>query len=219
MATSTTIDLRDLAGNRMAPITEWLKVTSLHDPDPGKPVLVSTDAAVVDGDTLTLTYDKALHGGAVPPPTAFTVEGTDATTTVDPAAISGTTLLLTLNPAVAQGDTEITVSYDKTNPPLTQNPWGTQADAFSNQAVINNTSASTVPAVAAEAASFEIAGDHADAASVGTAAAVRWSRASRSACATTAGTPRPVTGWTSAAAWRGPTVRWGSRPSCRRADC
>ncbi len=171
LATSTTIDLRDLAGNRMAPITEWFNVTSLNDPDPGKPVLVSTDAVVVDGDTLTLTYDKALHGGAVPPTTAFTVAGTDATTTVDAVGISGRTLLLTLNPAVAQGDTEITVSYDKTNPPRTQNPWGTQADAFSNQAVTNDTSAPTVPAFAAETASFEIAEDNADAASVGTVAA------------------------------------------------
>ena len=142
MVTTASIDLRDLAGNKMAPNTSWQSpflLTSLRGQGPGKPALVSTGAAVVDGDTLTLTYDRTLHHGKVPPAAAFTVAGTDSATTVDAVAIRRATAVLTLSPAVASGDTGVTVSYDKTKSPPIQNPWGTQADSFSNQAVTNAT--------------------------------------------------------------------------------
>ena len=65
------------------------------------PELVS---AVATGATLTLTYDKDLAGGAVPPRDAFivTVNGTAVELAVnDPVTVSGRTVILTLASAVA----------------------------------------------------------------------------------------------------------------------
>ncbi len=116
-------------------------LTNLNNDQDPKPALAATHPAVVDGDTLTLTYDRTLHAGKAPPASNFSVSGTAETTTVEAVAISGKAVLLTLSPPVGFSDTGITVSYVKTDPPRTQNLWGIQADAFSSQSVTNNTPA------------------------------------------------------------------------------
>ncbi len=137
LAISTTTGIQDPAGNALAPVSSFT-LTNTAGTDPGKPAL---STATVNGDTLTLTYDKTLHPGRVPQTSAFTVAGTATATTVTGVSVppNGTDVVLTLSTAVTHGESGITVSYSKANAPRTQNMWGTQADALTTQAVTNKT--------------------------------------------------------------------------------
>ena len=112
--------------------------------DTTPPVLVTTDAATVDGTTLTMTFDEALDPASVPPGSAFTVTvgGTAvALASPDPVAVRGRTVTLTLASAVSPGDT-VTVSYtvptgDGARP--VKDTLGNDAVGFSNAAVTNAT--------------------------------------------------------------------------------
>ena len=96
------------------------------------------EAAVVDGSTLTITFDLPLK--AVAPASAFTVAGEDGIT-VSASSFSGSVVTLTLSPAVSVGST-ITVSYVKPDgPPRIEGRNTRDAEAFSGQSVTNNTAA------------------------------------------------------------------------------
>ena len=96
------------------------------------------EAAVVDGSTLTITFDLPLK--AVAPASAFTVAGEDGIT-VSASSFSGSVVTLTLSPAVSVGST-ITVSYVKPDgPPRIEGRNTRDAEAFSGQSLTNNTAA------------------------------------------------------------------------------
>ena len=75
-----------------------------HNVDGVKPELAATDSAVANGATLTLTYDEPLDGSSTPGASAFTVTGGTESRTVTGVRVSGSTVVLTLDPAVEQGE-------------------------------------------------------------------------------------------------------------------
>ena len=111
-------------------------------------------SATVDGDELTVTFDGALDGSAVPAGSAFTVKGTRSGTEstlsladTNPVAVSGDEVTLTLAEAVLPVDT-VTVAYavpatgaklqdaDNANHPV---------PGFAAKTATNNTTDSTSP--------------------------------------------------------------------------
>ena len=121
-----------------------------HQVDGAGPDLAETDPAVVDGTTLTLTFDEPLDRDSTPQASAFRVTGGDTARTVTDVALSGSAVLLTLDPAVEHGETGIRVSFtvptgmDAT--PL-QDGLGNDADRLSNVPVTNETPDTTPPMV------------------------------------------------------------------------
>ena len=101
-----------------------------------RPVL---ESAVVVGDTMTLTFDRALDGASEPAPSAFTllIDGRSGTIAVSGVAISSTTVTLTLAEAVTFDQT-VTVNYSPPNANPLQGG-GRSVAAFVNRAVTNNT--------------------------------------------------------------------------------
>ena len=107
------------------------------------------DTAVVTGVALVLTYDEALDEGSVPADTAYTVsvDGTDVDlANTDPVTVEGSTVTLTLASAVSAGDT-VTVSYSVPTSNPVQDLIGTDAAAFTDEAVTNVTADTTAPTV------------------------------------------------------------------------
>lgn len=100
------------------------------------PVLVS---AVIDsaGTTLTLTYDEALDETSEPATTAWTLAGTSST--VSARNVTGSTVVLTLNPAVYRHET-ITLDYTAPGTNV-QDLAGNDAANLNDQVVTNNTAA------------------------------------------------------------------------------
>ena len=94
------------------------------------------DTVVVNGSTLTLTYDEALDAGSVPAEDAFTLGSTSAS--VDTVVVSGMTVTLTLSAAVSSGDA-VTVTYTVPTMNPLQDATGNDAAALTTQAVTNNT--------------------------------------------------------------------------------
>ena len=105
-------------------------------PGPATPPALSS--ASVDGTALTLTFDKALNGGATPPASAFAVTVAGGARTVASVAVSGSAVTLTLASAVTTGET-VTVSYTAST--------GHAAASFADQAVTNGTAANETPAI------------------------------------------------------------------------
>ena len=105
-------------------------------PGPATPPALSS--ASVDGTALTLTFDKALNGGATPPASAFAVTVAGGARTVASVAVSGSAVTLTLASAVTTGET-VTVSYTAST--------GNAAASFADQAVTNGTAANETPAI------------------------------------------------------------------------
>lgn len=86
------------------------------------------------GTSLTLTYNEALDTGSTPATGAFSLAGTART--VSGVNVTGSTVVLTLSGAVAQGAT-VTVSYTAGGSPI-QDSAGNDAANLTNQAVTNN---------------------------------------------------------------------------------
>ncbi len=154
-------NIRDLSRNPMAAPTALLELTNIS-PSDGildlelklKPMLAVTGSAVVNGAALTLKFDRILDpaDSAAPLPTAFTVSGAAAATTVTSVKIRGASVMLTLSPAVGQTETGVTLSYGKNAPPATRNLrnlWRIDADSFTNQAVTNALGDTTKPTLVA----------------------------------------------------------------------
>ena len=133
-------------GNATATVT----ITDNDAPaaDTTAPMLSS---AVVDGATLTLSYDEALDAASVPAAADFTVRAGGAAVALAPGApvaVSGRAVTLTLAAAVVFGQT-VTLSYAPGGNPV-RDAAGNPAAGFTNQAVINQTSNN--PPTAADAA-------------------------------------------------------------------
>ena len=67
--------IRDRAGHDALLAHEAVAPQAGDKVDGVKPVLAATGGAVVDGTTLTLTYDESLDGGSTPEAGDFTVSG------------------------------------------------------------------------------------------------------------------------------------------------
>lgn len=125
--------LRDVAGNP-APNVTGRSITNLS-PVATPPVLQS---AVVNADSLILTYNEDLDTGSVPTPSDFSVVVASVMRGIDTVSISGTIVTLTLNSAVSQGQA-VTISYTPGTTPI-QDIAGSDAAALLEQAVANTTS-------------------------------------------------------------------------------
>ena len=142
--------IRDAADNDAVLGHDGLAADSGHKVDGAGPDLAETGGAVVNTATLTLTFDEPLDGSSTPQASAFRVTGGDITRTVADVALSGSTVLLTLDPAVEHGETGIRVSYTVPTgmgtSPL-QDVLGNDADRLSNVPVTNETPDTTPPTV------------------------------------------------------------------------
>ena len=117
-----------------------------HKVDGVKPELAVTGGAVVDGATLTLTYNETLDGGSTPETDDFTVAGADHVRTVTRVAVRGATVALTLDPAVEHGETGFTVSYTPGTNPI-RDAVGNDALGLSNETVRNDTPDTAAPMI------------------------------------------------------------------------
>ncbi len=162
-STGTANKLLDTFGNEVATFTADQDVgNQLADNTP--PELVSSNAAVLarDGLTLTLTFNEALKTSSVPAVAAFTVKATPAGATeavVDLASsgavtVSGSTVVLKLGIPITHNDGSANVSYAKPGTgAVIEDTNGNDAADFTNRPASNN---SAVPRVS-------IARVHADA--------------------------------------------------------
>ncbi len=128
--------IRDRNGNALDAVSGFALINTAAA-DPGKPALAATNPAVVDGAVLTLTFDQTLYAAQVPAPGAFTVTVAGKGRGVAGAAVDGAAVVLTLASTAAQGEA-VAVSFDASKGTI-QNPWGTHAEGFANQAVANTT--------------------------------------------------------------------------------
>ena len=140
--------IRDGANNNALLTHDGLAVNAGHKVDGVKPALAANGGAVVNGTTLTLTFGERLDGSSTPQASAFTVTGGDTSRTVTDVALSGSAVLLTVDPAVEHGETGIRVSYTvPTGTGSIQDVLGNDADRLSNVPVTNETPDTTSPTV------------------------------------------------------------------------
>ena len=142
--------IQDAADNDAVLDHEALAADSSHKVDGVKPELAVTGGAVVDGATLTLTYDEPLDGTSMPAASAFTVAGGSQSRTVSGVRVSGSTVELTVDPAVEQGETGIRVSYTVPTgmgASLIRDVPGNEALGLSSEAVTNETPDTIAPTV------------------------------------------------------------------------
>ena len=152
-STGTANKLLDTFGNEVATFTADQDVgNQLADNTP--PELVSSNAAVLarDGLTLTLTFNEALKTSSVPAVAAFTVEATPAggieaevaLASSGGVTVSGSTVVLKLGIQIAHNDTAVKVRYEKpTSGTVIEDTNGNDAAGF-NRPVTNN---SVIPRV------------------------------------------------------------------------
>ena len=125
---------------------EALAADSSHKVDGVKPELAATGGAVVDGATLTLTWNETLDGGSTPETDDFTVNVEGTGRSVSAVSVSGSTVALTLDPAVEHGETGITVSYTPGTNPI-RDAVGNDALGLSNETVRNDTPDTAAPMI------------------------------------------------------------------------
>ena len=132
--------IEDLAGND-APSDSSRAVTNAGSTDPGAPTLAATSPAVGDELVLRLAFDRALDPAKVPPASAFTVTealGDDNyEMRIVGVAVRGSKLELRMSPGFSPCRRNVSVSYAKPTENALRNVWGTDAAAFSDQAVTN----------------------------------------------------------------------------------
>ena len=142
--------IRDGSDNDAVLDHDGLAADGGHKVDAVKPALAASGGAVVDGTRLTLTWDEPLDGSSTPEAGDFTVSGGDRARTVSQVRVSGSAVLLTLDPAAEHEETGIQVSYTVptgagANP--VRDTVGNEAEALSRVAVTNETPDTTAPAV------------------------------------------------------------------------
>ena len=133
--TRGTNPVQDSGGARAADLVDH-PVTNNTAADPP----VYNDDGVVDGDTLTLTYDEDLDANSKPSTGAYTVTADSTTThTVSLVDINGMTVTLTLTTPVQAGQT-VRLSYDpsQATDPL-QDEAGEDAAQLTNELIENIT--------------------------------------------------------------------------------
>ena len=138
--------IRDVAGHDAVLEHDGLGADSGHKVDAVKPELAATGGAVVNGATLTLTYDEPLDRSSTPAAGDFTVSGGDAARTVSNVAVSGSAVVLTLDAGAEHLEAGILVSYTPGTNPIRDVP-GNEAEALSRESVTNETPDTTPPEV------------------------------------------------------------------------
>ena len=138
--------IRDGAGHNAVLDHQAVAANASHKVDGVKPALAASGGAVVDGTTLTLTYDEALDGSSTPVPGDFTVSGGDRVRAVTGVRVNGSGVELTLDVGAEHEEVGIQVSYTpEANP--TQDVAGNVAEALSREPVTNDTPDTTAPTV------------------------------------------------------------------------
>ena len=125
---------------------DGLSADSNHKMDGVKPRLEITGGAVVDGTTLTLTFDEPLDRSSTPDAGDFTVSGGDQTRTVTRVSMSGSRVTLTLNAGAEHEEAGIQASYTPGANPIRDVP-GNQAAGLRQESVRNDTPDTTRPEV------------------------------------------------------------------------
>ena len=138
--------IRDEAQNDAVLDHDGLAADSGHRVDGVKPRLAASGGAVVDGTTLTLTYDEPLDGSSTPEAGDFTVSGGDQARTVSRVVVRGAAVVLTLDSEAEHGETGILVSYTPGTNRI-RDAAGNEAEALSRVPVINDTPDTTPPEV------------------------------------------------------------------------
>ena len=138
--------IRDEARNNAELDHDGLAADSGHKVDGVRPRLAASGGAVVDGTTLTLTYDEALDGGSRPVSGDFTVSGGDRARAVTGVRVNGSAVELTLDVGAEHGEAGIQVSYTPGANPIQDVP-GNDAEALSRAPVTNDTPDTTSPTV------------------------------------------------------------------------
>ena len=138
--------IRDTSDNNAELDHDGLAANADHKVDGVKPALASTGGAVVNGTTLTLTYDEPLDGSSKPDAGDYTVSGGDRARTVTRVSISGSTVTLTLSVGVEHEETGILVSYTPGTNKIRDMP-GNEAEGLSRESVTNETPDTTPPEV------------------------------------------------------------------------
>ena len=138
--------IRDGAGNDAVLDHDAVEASSSHKVDAVAPVLALTDPVVVNGATLTLTYNEPLNTSSRPANSDFTVEGGNETRTVTRVQVTGSTVRLTVSPAAEHGETGIRVTYEPRSNPI-QDRVGNDAEGFRDQFVDNLTPDTTAPSI------------------------------------------------------------------------
>ena len=144
--------IRDGPGNNAVLDHQGLAADSGHRVDGVKPELAATGGAVVNGTTLTLTYDEPLGGSSTPDAGDFTVSGGDRTRTVTRVSVRGSTVLLTLDVGAEHLEAGIRVSYTPGANRI-RDLAGNQAEGLSQEPVANDTPDTTAPVVSSLAIS------------------------------------------------------------------
>ena len=178
--------IRDGSQNDAVLEHDALADNTQHKVDGVAPVLVDPDAAVVNGATLTLTYDEALNGSSRPATSAYTVSGGSETRTVTRVRVNGSAVMLTLVPAVEHGETDLRVSYRPGANPI-RDLVGNEAGVLMDQEVDNRTPDTTAPSIEGIELSSDPGNDETYAAGEAVAVRVRYNEAVR--VDTTGGTP------------------------------
>ena len=143
---SDTTTLRDWLGNRVGNLSAQV-ATNISGQDLTAPTL---QYALVNGNSLVLTFSEALNGqaGFTPLPSAFAVGVSGSSVQVTQAVVSGSTVTLSLATAVDYGAavslsyTDLSASNDVA---VVQDLAGNDAASFSHINVLNNTPDSTAP--------------------------------------------------------------------------
>ena len=138
--------IRDGAGHNAALEQEAVTPQAGHKVDGVKPELAASGGAVVDGTTLTLTYDEALDGSSTPATGDFTVSGGDRVRTVTAVRVNGSAVELTLDVGAEHEEAGIQVSYTPGTNPVQDVP-GNDAETLSRLPVTNDTPDTTAPTV------------------------------------------------------------------------
>ena len=136
----------DGASNLAVLVHGAVEPQSGHKVDGVRPELAATGGAVVDGTTLTLTYNEPLDSGLVAEPGDFTVDDGDQARTVTRVVVSGTSVELTMDLGAEHAESEIRVSYTPGVNPIRDLP-GNEAEALSRVPVSNKTPDTTAPEV------------------------------------------------------------------------
>ena len=126
--------IEDEADNNAELGHDGVAADSGHKVDAVKPELAATGGVVVDGTTLTLTYDEALDGSSTPATGGFTVSGGDRVRTVTGVRVNGSAVELTLDVGAEHGEAGIQVSYTPGANPIRDVP-GNEAEALSREPV------------------------------------------------------------------------------------
>ena len=138
--------IRDGAGHNAVLDHQAVAANASHKVDGVKPALAATGGAVVDGTTLTLTYDESLDGSSTPVPGDFTVSGGDRVRAVTGVRVNGSAVELTLDVGTEHGEAGIQVSYTPGTNPIRDVP-GNEAEGLSREPVTNDTPDTTSPEV------------------------------------------------------------------------